>query len=275
MTSDQHFQGQSQRFRVIYKSEHSAPPNTNSEITDIAIHHDVVTEMDVVLWEDILFVFKDTLSVRNGSLVIPFLKGRDLRNLDPLRIPAKKEVIYDVILETPVQSAFSQSNNAANVPETSSPSPILSAPKGGENTVTSKEDDSVAEQHQAEHTKGSVGMKTSYQDFLDFINTKLQSGTKISQEDLEPYLKAALEGSSEYQFQIGDMFYSEEVVEQDYANAMCWFHKAAEQGHAIAQYNIGDMHGQGLGVPQDHAKAMEWFLKAAEQGHASAQYNIG
>ncbi|KAF9397857.1 hypothetical protein BGZ76_008281, partial [Entomortierella beljakovae] len=159
-------------------------------------------------------------------------------------------------------------------------------PKGGESTIASKEDISVAEQHQDEHThiynetdifdpKGFVGMEPSHQDFLDIINTKMRSGTKMNQEELDSYLNAASEGGSEYQFDIGVMFCTEEVIEKDYVNAVHWFHKAGEQGHVTAQFNLGVMYWKGEGVTQDYSKAMEWYLKAAEQGYADAQNSIG
>ncbi|KAF9418762.1 hypothetical protein BGZ76_004340, partial [Entomortierella beljakovae] len=201
---------------------------------------------------------------------------------------------------SPVQSALNQTsdtdikegNSILDLPETnkftstistitSPSSSIPIEPKGGGSTVISKEDISVAEQHQAEHThiynetdifdpKGSVGMELNYQDFLDFINTKMQSGTKMRQEELDPYLNAASEGSPEYQFHIGVTLCSKEVFEKDYANAMHWFHKAGEQGHAEAQFNLGVMYWDGQGVTQDYSKALEWHLKAANQGYASA-----
>jgi TPR repeat protein len=53
-----------------------------------------------------------------------------------------------------------------------------------------------------------------------------------------------------------------------------WFRKAAEQGHTDAQNNLGGMYAEGRGVPQDDAEAVRWFRKAAEQGHTDAQKNL-
>ena len=39
-------------------------------------------------------------------------------------------------------------------------------------------------------------------------------------------------------------------VEQNYAEALTWYHKAADQGHATAQENLSRMHHNGLGVEQ-------------------------
>jgi TPR repeat protein len=59
-------------------------------------------------------------------------------------------------------------------------------------------------------------------------------------------------------------------VEQDYAEALRWYHLAADQGHADAQHNIGICYARGTGVAQDDAEAARWFRLAADQGHAGA-----
>ncbi|KAF9427173.1 hypothetical protein BGZ76_002443 [Entomortierella beljakovae] len=316
MTTDQQPQEQRQHFRVISKSEQLSSTDVELKVIDIATHHDNVTEKDVVLWEDILVVFKDALFVQNGSFVLPFMKGDDLRNLDPLRILANKDIVYDVILESPtttlpvqlvlstnddtvIDDTNSEGISLSNLLETNKftnsssliyPQPLQIAKEAIEDKYNevSKENSPACDPHQVENTnlnnenttyisvsKEPVGMETSYLDFLDFIEDTLQSGTKVKQEELEPYLKAALEGDSEYQFKIGVTFYFDKVVSQDYSKAMEWYLKAAEQGHAIARYNLGDMYADGEGVAQDYSKAMEWYLKAAEQEDADAQFNIG
>ena len=50
--------------------------------------------------------------------------------------------------------------------------------------------------------------------------------------------------------------------------------KAADQGNTDAQNNLGVMYYSGEGVPRDAAKATEWFKKAAAQGNADAQANL-
>ncbi|KAG0195165.1 hypothetical protein BGX33_004106, partial [Mortierella sp. NVP41] len=51
---------------------------------------------------------------------------------------------------------------------------------------------------------------------------------------------------------------------------MDWYTKAAEQGGTYAQTNIGVMHEMGRGVPKDKAKAMEYYRNAADQGNQLA-----
>ncbi|WP_268808418.1 tetratricopeptide repeat protein [Oceanospirillum multiglobuliferum] len=61
------------------------------------------------------------------------------------------------------------------------------------------------------------------------------------------------------------MYHSGIGVKQDPEKAFRWFKKAAEQGNTKAQYNLGLMYRSGLGVEQDMVKAVMWFKKAAEQ----------
>ena len=64
-------------------------------------------------------------------------------------------------------------------------------------------------------------------------------------------------------------------VPQDHGEAVKWFRKAAEQGFTQAQNNLGAMYAGGQGVPRDGAVAIEWYRLAAAQGFAAGQYNLG
>ncbi|MCE2485665.1 MAG: sel1 repeat family protein [Desulfurellaceae bacterium] len=46
---------------------------------------------------------------------------------------------------------------------------------------------------------------------------------------------------------------------QDYAEAVEWFRRAAEQGDTSAQLNLGSMYFRGEGVPQDYTMAHMWY----------------
>jgi hypothetical protein len=63
-------------------------------------------------------------------------------------------------------------------------------------------------------------------------------------------------------------------VAQDDAQAIDWFRKAAQQGGTEAQYNLGLVFYKGRGVARDYVQAVRWFRMAAEQGRAEAQYNL-
>ena len=61
----------------------------------------------------------------------------------------------------------------------------------------------------------------------------------------------------------------------DYIEAMKWYHKAAVQGNTDAQNNLGSMYENGKGVPQNNAEAVTWYVVAAGQGNSHAQNNLG
>jgi TPR repeat protein len=56
-------------------------------------------------------------------------------------------------------------------------------------------------------------------------------------------------------------------VDQDYKEAAKWYRKAAEQGHSWGQYNLGGMYANGFGVDQDYIEAYKWVLLAEMNGY--------
>ncbi|MBR4626111.1 MAG: sel1 repeat family protein [Ruminococcus sp.] len=57
-----------------------------------------------------------------------------------------------------------------------------------------------------------------------------------------------------------------EVVEEHLGNAAFWFHKAADQGYSPAQYNLGFCFYYGYGVEANRKKSKSYFKQAADQG---------
>jgi uncharacterized protein len=68
---------------------------------------------------------------------------------------------------------------------------------------------------------------------------------------------------------------SGDAVPQDYSEALKWYRRAADQGHSIAQYNLGVLYYRALGVEQDLSEAAKWYRRAAEQGNGDAQFGLG
>ncbi|KAK3836722.1 MAG: hypothetical protein J3R72DRAFT_423854 [Linnemannia gamsii] len=70
-----------------------------SDIVHLTCHPDDSIGRDILLWDDILAAFKDdVIHVRSGVRVLPFVKGANFKNLDPLRIVAISEVTLDVVV---------------------------------------------------------------------------------------------------------------------------------------------------------------------------------
>ena len=51
--------------------------------------------------------------------------------------------------------------------------------------------------------------------------------------------------------------------------------KAAKQGNTDAQFNLGAMYEHGVGTQVDYAEAARWYLPAAEEGDIDALSNLG
>ncbi len=99
--------------------------------------------------------------------------------------------------------------------------------------------------------------------------------TKDYAEAVKWYYKSAEQGNASGQNQLGYMYLNGYGVTKDYTEAVKWFRKSAEQGDASGQNHLGYMYRNGYGVTKDYAEAVKWYRKAAEQGNASGQRNLG
>lgn len=57
----------------------STTPTNSDHVFYVECHKDPVINKDVVLWDDILQAFEDALHVRHQAMIVPFVKGSDLR----------------------------------------------------------------------------------------------------------------------------------------------------------------------------------------------------
>jgi len=78
--------------------------------------------------------------------------------------------------------------------------------------------------------------------------------------------KAAEEGKSCAQYDLGVIYAYGDGVPKDEAKAATWYQKAAAQGNKYAQFELGVMYAFGRGLPKDEAMAAEWYQKAKAQG---------
>lgn len=95
------------------------------------------------------------------------------------------------------------------------------------------------------------------------------------QEAAKWYRKAAGQGNSSAQVNLGAMYAEGQGVAQDFREALVWYREAAQQGDAVACFNLGAMYIEGQGVARDLQEALKWHRQAAAQGHALAQFNLG
>lgn len=76
------------------------------------------------------------------------------------------------------------------------------------------------------------------------------------------FLKAAAQGNTDAENNLGVLYISGLGVEPDYKKAFDWFMKAASHGEPTAAFNIGRMYAGGAGVETDSAEAVRWYRRA-------------
>ena len=92
---------------------------------------------------------------------------------------------------------------------------------------------------------------------------------------LEWFEKAANQGDSQAQYNLGFMYIVGYGTTKDYQKSAYYYKKAASQGEAKAQYGLGALYEMGSGVLQDYQRAIGWYEKAANQGLEKAQRHLG
>lgn len=88
------------------------------------------------------------------------------------------------------------------------------------------------------------------------------------------YSRAAENGSSEAQNELGFIYSSGRYIQEDLEKAVYYFKQAAYNGHPVAQYNLGVTYYTGMGQDFDLQKAYAWFEIANVNGHESAEKSI-
>lgn len=97
----------------------------------------------------------------------------------------------------------------------------------------------------------------------------------INNAQFQDNLKAAQEGNSEAQYNLGVDYLNGLRTEENHLQALKWFAPAAKAGHSGAQYYMGEFYLNGLGTLDiDQAEALLWYQKAAAQGHQLAQIMV-
>ena len=109
-----------------------------------------------------------------------------------------------------------------------------------------------------------------------FIGIILEDTNASCDEIVAAYKKAAEMGCTEAQDYLGNWYEEgENGLPVDYQEAYRWYQKAAEQGDSYAQYDIGWLFDNGLGVKENKREAVKWFKRAASKNNVSAIYRLG
>jgi len=88
-------------------------------------------------------------------------------------------------------------------------------------------------------------------------------------------LAEAERGTSESQYELGNMYTKGIGVDVDYQQAIATYEKSAAQGFEKAAYKLGLIYFEGSGVPSNMRTAFRWFRSAAENNYPAAQYYLG
>ena len=115
----------------------------------------------------------------------------------------------------------------------------------------------------------SLGLRYSTQ------TTYFVIGSKDDAESAKWFSKAADQGFTNAQIEIGRAYYFGRGVVEDKYKAVNWFRKAAEQGSVQGELYLGLCYKYGDGVPMNADEAVKWLTQAANQNDASAQFELG
>lgn len=98
------------------------------------------------------------------------------------------------------------------------------------------------------------------------------NGTEVDISQAEFwFLKAAAKRDANAQCNLGQLY---KITRKDKVNALLWFEKSAENGNAEAQAFLGEMYDHGEGVQQNLEKAVYWYTQSAERGISRSQFNL-
>ncbi|MBQ7219891.1 MAG: sel1 repeat family protein [Synergistaceae bacterium] len=105
----------------------------------------------------------------------------------------------------------------------------------------------------------------------EYMTIIITEPVTVNESDLGKLQDMAEAGHPLAQYMLGK-FYDDR---NNFPMAYIWYMEAALQGNSDAQNALGELYEDGLGVRQDYRKAFEWYLKAAEHGEVRAQNSLG
>ncbi|KAF8942544.1 hypothetical protein BGZ47_006362 [Haplosporangium gracile] len=265
------------------KTNNNNNNTSNSDANDeihIVCHKDPITRLDVVLWSDILTSFKNAVGVRNGTMSVPFLKGADLKNLEPIRIPAVLDAVLDIVMEEQLDDddkAIAEIDKAVAKFNVSTRAQLEDTGGRDDNSAQVIVDETTGEEvevvvTEAQEVKPEIeeAKRKDVESERDKEAIDLDKGAIVLDKEV-----LDLDEEEEEVKRNGEAGAEDEGVDQDYTADSERELKAAERGDLEAQYNVGFIYQHGYGISQDLTKAKEWYLRAALREHREAQLEIG
>ncbi|KAF9096759.1 hypothetical protein BGX29_008448, partial [Mortierella sp. GBA35] len=244
-----------QAVRSISKSSLDSPTNSTpatGATVYVDTHTDPATLKEFVLWEDIQLVFEDALYVRHRAKVVPFLKGDDLRTLEPRRIAAVPNAILDVVMpDPPVPSMVAPQSSALQRIEQHASrlprhDPMTTLRPPTRILVPQSSNRTPLETPSAQMCNRQLVLKTA---------------------------KAAI-GKIGVHVDLIELHMKGDGAPDDFFKALGCYLRSVHHGHAYAQVSVGNLFLDGKGVPQDSAMAMKWYRETDNLGDAAARAKI-
>ncbi|KAG9062203.1 hypothetical protein KI688_006535 [Linnemannia hyalina] len=266
-TTQEHVQG----FRSVQKSEpHSTTsvPFDSPNITHIDCYTDPDTNKDFILWEDIQQAFDEAIFVRNKTRMLPFVRGKDHRILEPRRIAAVSDVVLDVVVaDKPIATTDTETADtiaslqravqelSLNIPRQTPIEIAAHSPPCGGEPEAPQDNNHIDSPENTTPLRGPQALEYHSQDnnYGNAIDTQHSEATSNATKRLDDP--------------------QDETAAKDMDLMQTMIH--AYQGDVHAQVALGDRYKDGREVHQDRHTALDWYLKAAERHHPRAQYNIG
>ncbi|KAF9932108.1 hypothetical protein FBU30_008922 [Linnemannia zychae] len=291
---------QVQAVRVYEQGQSASPPISTSEIVYLTCYTDEVSGKVIVLWDDILAAFSNVVHVRHGARILPFVKGNDFKRLDPLRIAAIPDAIFDVVVSP--HSALNLVPTQHDDPNSKTIEQPLSAEPSQKTESNSSHYDHILTSgviiakasifnEPAENMTDIISSASNLPDGLSRRGPQAVVERQLSINKLQPRMPqelitqaiedvtepmySAKRGDKDAQIELGNKYKDGKDVEQDYQAAMDWYRLAADQEDPDGQYKVGYMYYHGHSVVKDYSTSREWYLKAAEQGHIAAICDLG
>ncbi|KAK3847196.1 MAG: hypothetical protein J3R72DRAFT_187571 [Linnemannia gamsii] len=241
----------------------------------IVCHLDPSSGKNILLWDDIKAVFGNALYVRSGDLAIPFLKGLDFKNLDPLRIAAIPGLTLNVVVTGPAMVA-SPPLSALQAP----PSRDLTHKNVKEWAKAIAENVSFFGSNYAPTICSEVPSTTACAFTPLIVPTESEAGSLWNERVQEArwegrlLIETADAQETQHQQQIRN---NSSVSPQEVPTAPISFTPElanmmarAESGDYAAQETLGDMCIDGEVVPRDVQAAIDWYLRTDSGGGSTA-----
>ncbi|OAQ29368.1 HCP-like protein [Linnemannia elongata AG-77] len=225
-----------QAVRRIHENGHAVIDNGAGTI-QIVCQPDTSSGKNILLWDDIKAVFGNALYVRSGDFALPYLKGPDFKNLDPLRIAAIPGVTLDVVVTgpavdaSPPSSAFNQIAQQAaqfpiynpfstlqshpwiptshfttdnNIPHTFNHhrAPVLLTSRTQPNDIATQTHRRALELNKVKAIIRKIAVCTD----LEALHAKGDGRPQDFQKALECYLKTVQKGQAQALISVGDLF---------------------------------------------------------------------